>query len=238
VSGPKANEKELFLPEPELALRLSPSGPIVANAGGGPFEPGPGARLRMTEYGNVIGDGSEPLPTLAAAVSSSGFTGAALVLSLPAPKPTLYYRAEVHAALICNTTLATADAQFFLDYSIDGGTNWVNAASNTHKVMNNVPGGEVYAQLIATKVTGASLGITPTTAELLLRVRMASTLNPQVELFGLPTPAPGAANSKGSFHFQLEKSCSSRDSVSVAARAASRRARRELNRVEQCCFRV
>ncbi len=193
------------MPDPAQPLRLAPSGPEIANSGGGGLEFGPGARLRMTEFGSVIGDGSEPLPTLAAAVTLTGFTGDPLVLAFTNPKPNLYYRAETHCALICNTTLALADAQLFLDTSIDGGTTWTNRASSTHKIINNIPGGEVYAQLDATKMLGSSLGITPTTAELLLRVRMASTLNPQVELYGPDTPAPGAANSKGSFYFKLEE---------------------------------
>lgn len=186
-------------------LRQSPSGPLVENAGGGGLEFGPGARLRMTEFGSVIGDGSEPLPTLAAAVTLTGFTGDPLVLSFTNPKPDLYYRAETHCSLICSTTLALADATLLLDTSIDGGVTWTNRASNFHKVISNIPGGEVHAQLELTKLTGAALGVTVTTAELLLRVRMASTLNPQVELYGPATPAPNAANSKGTFYFKLEE---------------------------------
>lgn len=193
------------MPDPDKVLRLAPSGPPVENAGGGGLEFGPGARLRMTEFGSVIGDGSEPLPTLAAAVTLTGFTGDPLVLSFTNPKPNLYYRAETHAALICSTTNALANAQFFLDTSIDAGVTWTNRASNTHNVINNIPGGEVHAQLDMTKLLGSALGVGVATAELLLRVRMASTLNPQVELYGPDTPAPGAANSKGTFYFKLEE---------------------------------
>lgn len=191
--------------ENDKILRLPPSGPPITNPSGGGLEFGPGARLRMTEFGSVIGDGSEPLPTLAAAVTLTGFTGDPLVLSFTNPKPNLYYRAETHAALICSTTNALADAQLFLDTSIDGGATWTNRASNTHKIINNIPGGQVQAQLDLTKLLGSALGVGVTTAELLLRVRMASTLNPAVELYGPDTPAPGAANSKGTFYFKLEE---------------------------------
>ena len=190
--------------EPQV-LRQSPSGPLVENEGGGGLTFGPGARLRMTEFGSVIGDGSEPLPTLAAAVTLTGFTGDPLVLAFTNPKPNLYYRAETHCELICSTTLALADATLLLDTSIDGGVTWVNRASNVHKILNNIPGGQVHCELEFTKLAGSALGVTVTTEELLLRVRMASTLNPQVELYGPTTPVPNAANSKGSFYFRLEE---------------------------------
>lgn len=189
----------------DTIMRLGPSGPPILNPNGGGLEFGPGARLRMTEFGSVIGDGSEPLPTLAAAVTLTGFTGDPLVLSFTNPKPNLYYRAETHAALICSTTLALADATLLLDTSVDGGVIWTNRASNFHKVPSNISGGETHAQLELAKATGASLGVTVSTAELLLRVRMACTLNPQVELYGPTTPVPNAANSKGTFYFKLEE---------------------------------
>jgi hypothetical protein len=190
---------------PTATLRLPPSGPEVVNDGGGPLSFGPGARLRMTEFGSVIGDGSEPLPTLAAAVTLTGFTGSPLVLSFTNPKPDLYYRAETHCALICSSTNPDAQAEMFLDTSIDGGVTWTNRASTTTRVLNNIPGGQTFAQLDAAKMLGSDLGVGLTTAELLLRVRMASTLNPVVELFGPSTPSPGNANSKGTFYFKLEE---------------------------------
>lgn len=186
-------------------LRLGPSGPDILNPAGGGLEFGPGARLRMTEFGSVIGDGSEPLPTLAAAVTLTGFTGDPLVLSFTNPKPNLYYRAETHAGLICSTTSAEASATLLLDTSVDAGVTWTNRASTWQKVIGSIPGGQVHAQLDLTKVLGSALGVTVTTTELLLRVRMASTLNPAVELYGPDTPSPNGANSKGTFYFKLEE---------------------------------
>jgi len=193
------------MPDPVQVLRQSPSGPLVENAGGGGLEFGPGARLRMTEFGSKIGDGSEPLPTLAAAVTLTGFTGDPLVLSFTNPKPNLYYRSETHCSLVCTDTNTDAQAELFLDTSVDGGATWTNRASTTTLVVSNIPGGQTFVQLDQTKLLGSDLGVTVTTAELLLRVRMASTLNPIVELFGPSTPAPGAANSKGTFYFKLEE---------------------------------
>lgn len=197
--------------EPQI-VRLAPSGPPILNSGGGGLEFGPGARLRMTEFASVIGDGSVPIPTLITSLNLDGFGEPAIVLALPSPKSALSYRATVECDVVSTDTNDDCQVQLFLDTSIDGGTTWVNRASNSHHVacaadLGSDISGAMHVKLDMTKLLGSALGVAVdgTTAEILLRCRMACPLNPIAELFSPLTPAPNAANSKGTFHWQLEE---------------------------------
>lgn len=195
------------------ALRLAPSGPDISNDAGGGLVFGKGARLRLEENGGVIGDGSVPVPTLAATVTLDGFgSGTEIILTMGAPKSGLFYRARATTDVICTNTNTAAEVQVFLDTSIDGGTTWVNRQSNSHHVsaatdLTTDVSGARQVELNMESLAGSTLGVAAdgTTASLKLRVRMACPTNPAVELYSPSTPAPGAANSAGTFHVQLEE---------------------------------
>jgi hypothetical protein len=196
----------------EQIVRISPSGPQVLNSNGGGLEFGPGARLRMSESSEVIGDGSVPIPTLITSLNLTGFGEPPIVLALTAPKSALSYRATVECDVISTDTNDDCTIQLFLDTSVDGGTTWVNRASNSHHVacatdLGSDISGAMHVKLDMTKALGSTLGVLAdgTTAELLLRCRMACPLNPIGELYSPLTPAPNAANHKGTFHWQLEE---------------------------------
>lgn len=193
-------------------LRLSPSGPDLANSAGGPLEFGPGARLRMTEFSGVIGDGSVPIPTLKTAVNTTGFDTTGAALTLAAPRSTLFYRGTAEFDVIVTDTNDDCQVQLFLETSIDGGTTWVPRAGNSHHVSCAVDlasdiAGAMHVRVDMVRVQGSTLGVAAdgTTAELLMRVAAACPLNPIAELYSPLTPAPNAAQSNGTFHMQLEE---------------------------------
>jgi hypothetical protein len=200
------------MPEIEQVLRLSPSGPPLENSGGAPIMLGPGARLRMVDTATplgVVNDNSE-IPTLAAVVTFDGFGGSPaspVLLNLPKPNPALYYRAQVQVDVIA-TTDDDATVQVFLDVNLDPTSSvWTNVASNTHKVrgVSSLANGTSQVSLSMNKTLGSALGITAETANLAWRVRMACPENPIARLYSPTTPAPGAANSKGTFYFMSEE---------------------------------
>ncbi len=194
-------------------VRLAPSGPPILNTDGGPLAFGPGARLRLGEFGSVLGDGSVPIPTLATETTLDGFTtGAPTRVSLLLPNAALKYRARVKTDVICVNTNTAADVQLFLDTSVDGGATWTNRQSSSHHVgsaadVGDHSGEARQIELNMLSITGAALGVEAdgSTPSLFLRVRMACPTNPEVELYSPATPAPGAANGVGTFHVQLEE---------------------------------
>lgn len=194
-------------------IRVAPSGPPVENSAGGGLTFGDGARLRLGEFGSVLGDGSVPVPTLATETTLDGFTtGAPTRVLLLLPSSKLKYRARVKTDVICTNTNTAAEVQLFLDTSVDAGVTWTNRQSSSHHVsaatdLSSDVSGARQIELNMLKIDGATLGVAAdgSTPSLTVRVRMACPTNPAVELYSPATPAPGAANGVGTFHVQLEE---------------------------------
>lgn len=116
-----------------MILRNSPSGPVVKNSGGGPFEPGTGAMLRLSEGTTAIG-GSLRILTTAQTIGTQLGGGTVLVAELAKPNPELNYRATLLLDVQNTTTNASAEVQLFIDTSVDGGATWVEEVANAHSI--------------------------------------------------------------------------------------------------------
>jgi hypothetical protein len=117
-----------------MIIRLSPSGPPILNAGGGPLQPGTGMQLRLAEGMTTIG-GSLTIPSQGAPATIGTILGGGTVLveTLLAPNPALNYRATLLLDVQNDQTNAAGSVQIFIDTSVDGST-WVEQVGNTHTV--------------------------------------------------------------------------------------------------------
>jgi hypothetical protein len=117
-----------------MIIRLSPSGPPILNAGGGPLQPGAGMQLRLAEGMTTIG-GSLAIPSQGAPATIGTILGGGTVLveTLLAPNPLLNYRATLLLDVLNTQTNAAGSVQLFIDTSVDGST-WVEQVGNTHAV--------------------------------------------------------------------------------------------------------
>jgi len=182
-----------------LPIRLSPSGPILANENGAPFVPGPGARLRLVEaYGTC---GSNPIPTVPAVIGDPiGQPG--FELHIDAPKQLLQYRATAVCEVRNPTTNETQSVQLYWDTSIDAVT-WVNQSSNTHQVEAGT------TRLIRHDLpllAGAAYGVTTNAARLYARCRIgAADGGGSVSLVSEIAPGASGPTSKGTIDLQLEE---------------------------------
>lgn len=192
------------------AVRLSPSGPVLANDDGGPFQPGAGARLRLAESTIVMG-GSQAVPAEPDVISPDGFGDPdALVLTLASPKEALNYRASLVLDVINTSTNANGEVVLYLDVSTDGGSTYVNRAKNVHVVGADVA--QHFArqvQLNLSMLSGADLGVddsTPT-ATIKLRARANAPVGTLLFVSSLPTSGGGSPVSglDGTIHMQLEE---------------------------------
>ncbi|HEY2405588.1 MAG TPA: hypothetical protein VGI10_06285 [Polyangiaceae bacterium] len=149
------------------AIRLSPSGPNLNNAGGAPFAPGPGAQLRLVEAQCTIG-GSLAVSTVPQVIGPTlgvaGFT-----LEFADPNAALEYRATVLLDVINTSTNVTASAELYIDTSTDGAT-WTEQASNSHLVAA-LDARHIRCDLILH--SGASLGVVGGLA-LIVRARIGA----------------------------------------------------------------
>lgn len=181
------------------AVRLAPSGPVIANALGGPFTPGAGARLRLVEATTTCG--TNPIPTVPAIIGNPiGTDGFALII--PSPKQALNYRATAVCDVRNPTTNVTHQVQLYWDTSPDGVT-WTNQSSNSHQVdaattrqiRHDMP-------LLA----GGAYGVAANAAALYARCRIGASAGGGVVLL-VSEVAPGAdaITSKGSIDLQLEE---------------------------------
>lgn len=115
-----------------MKIRLSPSGPVVENSNGGPFEPGTGAMLRLAEGYTTIG-GSLQMSSVPNTIGTVLGGGTVLIQSLANPNPDLYYRATVFLDVLNTSTNQSAHVVLFIDTSADGST-WTEQAGNMHVV--------------------------------------------------------------------------------------------------------
>ena len=166
-------------------LRLSPSGPEILNTNGGPFSPGPGARLRLTEGQTIMG-GSQAVPVTPdedSVISPDGFASpsTATVLTLLAPKEGLQYRAKLSLDVLNTITNVGAQVVLYLDTSVDGGTTYTNRAKSTHLIgcatdlatdVSAARNLDVYLPLIL----GTSLGVDDSAPSPSLKLRARASL--------------------------------------------------------------
>lgn len=199
------------------AIRLSPSGPPILNAGGGPFSPGPGARIRLTEAVSTMG-GSQLVPTAPDLICPDGFGQTdAVTLTLPTPDQNLEYRANLSLDIVNTSTNVEGEVVLYLDVSIDGGVTYTNRAKNRHLFQpldanvsaSNGRSCSVFLPLI----TGTLLGINNATPapSIKLRARAQSVISPSFLLADSaatsggsapPTPVTGL---NGTIHMELEE---------------------------------
>jgi hypothetical protein len=197
------------------AIRLSPSGPVISNAGGGPYDPGAGARLRMVELVSTM-SGNEAVPTTlaAAVICSDGFEGDdPLVLTLANPKEGLQYRAELRLDLFNITTSHNAIVVLYLESSVDGGSTWTERAKNAHVVQpqlgvgseDNGQGREASVAMVLD--AGADLGVVDgTTSSIRVRALAKLTTGSQTDVsVSSLASTTGQANLNGTIHMQLEE---------------------------------
>ncbi len=116
-------------------IRLSPSGPVIANAAGGPFAPGPGARVRLVEATTTIAGTSGVLliPSTPTEIANPPGTTNFRV-QLPDPNSALEYRATIICDVLNPTTNANASVELYIDTSSDAGSTWHEQVSNSHLV--------------------------------------------------------------------------------------------------------
>lgn len=192
-----------------MNIRLSPSGPVIANPGGGPFAPGPGARLRLTQSQTTIG-GTNVIPTAPAvvgnAIGAGGFSA-----GLTNPQLALSYAAAIELEVANPSTNVVGEAQLYLETSVDGGSIWTEQASNTHLCNSTeVAPGVSLARLVRLQLrltTGAALGVTsnPPTALLLVRAKVGASSGGGILIAQSSITPGGDLKSVGSVNLSLEE---------------------------------
>jgi hypothetical protein len=196
------------------SIRLSPSGPPIGNAAGGPLSFGPGARLRLVEATSPM-TGDLILPTTPGVIGPGGFGDllGAVICQLPAPKAEYDYRAELTLDLQNIATNGGGEVILYLDISRDEGATWENRVSNSHVVMSGQQGGGTTADNHARpcsiwmpKTSGAALAlVTDSTPSLRLRARAQAAIgNPNVVVYS-PGNVGGIVGLSGTIHLQLEE---------------------------------
>lgn len=174
------------------AIRLSPSGPSIANAGGAPFAPGPGARLRLNE---ATSTGTQALSASVAPLVGSGY-----VIALDAPNPALNYRATALIDAENDSTNVTAAIQLYLDISPDNAT-WTEVASNGHLVG---PLSVRQIRVDSPLKLGSALGVLTTWTNIFLRARIGASVGAAASTSSGSVPGADPTN-KGTALLQLEE---------------------------------
>jgi hypothetical protein len=179
------------------AVRLSPSGPVISNSGGGPLTPGAGAQLRLVEAQCTIG-GSLAVSTVPQVLGPT-LGATSFSVALASPNVALNYRVTALLDVLNSSTNVTASAELYIDTSTDGNT-WVEQASNTHLVGFS---GARQIRCDLTLKSGATLGVVAGQASLIVRARIgASAGNPNLLAESAITPG-GDGKSVGTVLLQL-----------------------------------
>lgn len=186
-------------------IRLSPSGPVIAGPGGGPFAPGGGARVRLVQ-GTCTG-GSQQIPITATPIGPILGTST-LSVHLDNPNPGYQYRAKVECD-VNNPSTSQSQVTLIVDTSEDG-IAWTQAASNIHWISGgtNAHNGarKVSCELILT--AGASLGVTssPQSPKLYVRGRiLAASAGASPLLMLLDSDVSGLGDNAGTILIELEE---------------------------------
>ncbi len=164
-----------------MKLRLSPSGPVVENAEGGPLEFGTGAVLRLAEATTTVG-GSLALTNVGQTIGTVLGGGTVMIASLLAPRADYRYRATVLVDVKSLAEVANAQCVLYLDTSADG-LNWVERVVNAHEVGRSVDATEIISsnarqvRLDLPMALGSALGVTGSSSSLRVRARIRKTDN-------------------------------------------------------------
>jgi len=154
----------------DVAIRLSPSGPEIENAAGGQFQPGTGARLRLSEAQSTCGSTTNAVTTIDQVIgvqlSAAPVSGnEPMIASLDAPSSKKNYRATLLCDVMTDVTTGTLSVTLGIQTSPDGST-WTTKASNTHYLADSNgssgAGGARQVRLDLILKSGASLGVTDT----------------------------------------------------------------------------
>ncbi len=185
------------------AIRLSPSGPNIANANGGPFTPGAGAQLRLVEATTTCA-GTVAIPTVPTQIARLlGGTNFAVNMGVAAggnaPTPSHQYRATVLLDVYNPTTNAAAEVQLYLDMSTDNAT-WREVANNDHLVGFS---GTKQIRLDAPLQYGSIYGVLPADQNLYLRARIGATSGGGIVLVDSAATVGDALHNQGTVLLQL-----------------------------------
>ncbi len=181
------------------AVRLSPSGPVIANANGGPFAPGPGAQLRLVEATTTCA-GSLAIPTVPTQVANV-LGGTNFSVNLAAPNVGLEYRATVICDVYNPTTNALAEVQLYIDMSTNNAT-WREIANNDHLVGFS---SSRQVRLDAPLKAGLTYGIVANDATVYLRARIGASSGGGIVSISSAATVGDATNNQGTVLLQLSE---------------------------------
>jgi len=182
-------------------LRLSPSGPIVA-------EIGDGFPLRTKELmSNIVGTLQIPATLAAGIVCTDGFGGSGvLAVEMLDPEPLRKYSAEFWIDINNTTTNIDAVVVVELERSVDGGATWLGFARNQHQI-NAEDADLEQARMVRINLVptlGADLGVLQASPSLAWRVRMGTpTVNAVCNIYSPGTDGYGNPGLKGCFFLKM-----------------------------------
>jgi hypothetical protein len=182
-----------------MKLRLSPSGPVIGDAGGG-------FRLRLTDVQSAM-SGSLAVPTASSVVCSDGFGGSVpIILQLALPKPEHKYRANFRLDLVNTTTNSSGEVVLYLETSVDG-TNWTVRSKNGHLVNPSTNDNAARQAELALPLTlGEALGIVDGTAILYVRASARCTVGDAGQVHAsVPATSGGVSGLDGTLYYELEE---------------------------------
>ncbi len=200
-------------------IRLAPSGPEIANGDGGFFDPGPGARLRLSEAISPMG-GSAAIPTEdeeTNIISALGFAtppNAPISVTLDNPSPGLRYRAKLTLDVANESTNILGRVVLYLDTSVDGGATWDEQAIGGHEIGAAQTGSIAEPRQCEAWIPltlGSDLGVVTSPApspSIMLRARALNHGGegaPQLLVDALEDFPGGPSGLQGSIHLELEE---------------------------------
>lgn len=159
------------------AVRLSPSGPDLANSSGASFEPGTGARLRLAEASSTVGSTTNAITTVDQVLgvqlaAAPGFADGPMTTSLLTPAVNKNYRATLCCDVMSDVTNANIKVTIGIQTSKDGIT-WTTKVQNEHflgATTETTGAGNARQCRLDLKLTsGTALGVLVGDAELAVR---------------------------------------------------------------------